>query len=164
MTVTAYLGLGSNLGDREANLRAAIAALAAALGPVIQTSSFWETEPMEVTDQPWFLNAVIGLATAQPPAAVLEIALDIERSLGRVRSRAKGPRLIDIDLLLYGMQQLAGPAMIIPHPAMHLRRFVLAPLAEIAPDAIHPVFMRSAAALLAGLPPTAGAVRRWPGG
>ena len=156
-----YLGLGSNLGDRQANLEAALARLAD-LGTVTARSSFYETEPMEVPAQPWFLNAALALETELMPRQLLARLLDIERSLGRKRiaTQSKGPRTIDLDILLFGTSVVDTAGLTIPHPAMHLRRFVLEPLAEIAPDARHPVFKRSIRELRDALPKDAGAVKR----
>jgi len=149
---TAYLSLGSNLGDRSANLRTAIDRLGEA-GTVKAISSFYETEPVELRDQPWFLNCVVVLETDQPPGALLKTLLKIEQEMGRVRMRDKGPRLIDIDILLFADWVVDEPGLKIPHPAMHQRRFVLEPLAEIAPEAFHPKFGKTARTLLEALPP-----------
>lgn len=156
-----YLSLGSNVGDREVNLRAAILALSD-VGTVTKTSSFYETEPMEFAAQSWFLNCVVELETARPPAGLLADILGIEQKMGRHRNLPKGPRNIDLDILLYENHVIREPGLNVPHPAMHRRRFVLAPLAEIAPDAIHPVFMRSASDLLRGLGEQGGIVRQLP--
>ena len=168
MAATAYISLGSNLGSREKNIREAISRLREH-GEVTKVSSFYETAPVEFTAQPWFLNAVLELETEQSPQELLRSLLAIEKSLGRDRSTAppKGPRIIDLDILLYGGEVVrdrgaAGEALTIPHPAMHQRRFVLEPLAEIAPNAFHPVFKRSASDLLAELPANTGDVRRLP--
>jgi 2-amino-4-hydroxy-6-hydroxymethyldihydropteridine diphosphokinase len=155
---TAYLSLGSNVGDREANLRVAIEKIAR-VGRVCAVSSFYETEPMEFKEQAWFLNCVVEVETELPAAELLEALLSIEREMGRERVQAKGPRNIDIDILIYGDAVIDEKGLKIPHPAMDRRRFVLAPLAEIAPDAIHPVFKRSARELLEELP-EGGAVRK----
>ena len=157
---SAYLSIGSNIEDRAAHLRSATAELRK-LGPVT-VSSFYETEPVEFTQQPWFLNCAVELETELTPRELLQEILRIERELSRDRASAppKGPRTVDIDIILYGDVAVNGPALTIPHPAMHRRRFVLEPLSEIAPDAIHPVFMRSAAALLQALPPGDGVVWR----
>ncbi|MGB9074248.1 MAG: 2-amino-4-hydroxy-6-hydroxymethyldihydropteridine diphosphokinase [Terriglobales bacterium] len=152
-----YLSLGSNVGDREANLRTAIERLAEA-GPVQAVSAFYETEPVEVRDQPWFLNCVVAVEIGMPPRELLNLALAIERAMGRQRTREKGPRAIDIDILLFGDRVINEPGLKIPHPAMHQRRFVLEPLAEIAPGVLHPAIKKTARQLLAGLP-TGQAVR-----
>jgi 2-amino-4-hydroxy-6-hydroxymethyldihydropteridine diphosphokinase len=130
----AYIGLGSNLGDREANLRAALERLAE-LG-ALRVSSLRETDPVGVTDQPRFVNAVAELETDLGAGALLGRLLEIERELGRDRSREErwGPRTIDLDLLLYGNEVLAGPGLTVPHPRLAERRFVLEPLHELAPD------------------------------
>jgi 2-amino-4-hydroxy-6-hydroxymethyldihydropteridine diphosphokinase len=147
-----YLSLGSNVGDRPANLRAAISRLAEA-GPVQAVSAFYETEPVDVRDQPWFLNCVVAVETGMPPREWLNFVLAIECEMGRHRTREKGPRTIDIDILLCGNSVVAQPGLHIPHPAMHQRRFVLEPLAEIAAEAFHPVLKKTARDLLAELPP-----------
>lgn len=142
MLKTVYLSLGSNLGDRAANLRTAIDRLATA-GKVAAVSSFYETEPVEFTEQPWFLNCVVKLETEKMPKQLLAALLEIERQMGRRRERKKGPRLIDLDILLFGSSVIQAKGLTIPHPAMHERRFVLEPLAEIAPDLRHPVLKQT---------------------
>ena len=146
-----YLSLGSNVGDRIANLRDALERLAEA-GTVTATSCFYETEPVDFHDQPWFLNCTVALETAKPPRDLLALALAIEEGMGRRRVRDKGPRIIDIDILLFGNRVIDEPGLKIPHPAMHERRFVLEPLAEIAPGVLHPAIMKTARQLLAELP------------
>jgi 2-amino-4-hydroxy-6-hydroxymethyldihydropteridine diphosphokinase len=146
-----YLSLGSNLGDRSANLRAAIERLGEA-GVVKAVSGFYETEPVELRDQPWFLNCVVALETSDSPEALLQRALAIEQEMGRLRMKDKGPRSIDIDILLFGDRVVEERGLKIPHPAMQQRRFVLEPLAEIAPEARHPQLRKTARELLADLP------------
>jgi 2-amino-4-hydroxy-6-hydroxymethyldihydropteridine diphosphokinase len=146
---TVYLSLGSNLGDREANLRAAMAALPPAGVRIKQVSSLYETEPVDYLDQPWFLNCVLEAETELPPQALLHVLHFIESQLGSKKEFSKGPRKIDMDILLYGGETIDTPDLQIPHPRMLLRRFVLAPLAEIAPNLQHPSWRTTAAELLA---------------
>jgi 2-amino-4-hydroxy-6-hydroxymethyldihydropteridine diphosphokinase len=147
-----YLSLGSNVGDREAQLQDALAKLAA-VGSVVATSSFYETEPVEFTRQPWFLNCAIALETNKTPEQLMAAILRIEEEMGRRRVRKKGPRAIDIDILLFGDTIINSQELTIPHPAMHQRRFVLEPLAEIAPELLHPVLKKTIGELLDSLPP-----------
>ena len=150
MGETAYLSLGSNLGDRAANLREAVAQMEVA-GRLLAASALYETQPVGVTDQPWFLNCVAAIATDKSPRELLELALRVEATMGRLRVRDKGARNIDIDLVLFGDCVIDEPGLKIPHPAMHLRRFVLEPLVEIAPEVRHPGFGKTARELLAAL-------------
>ena len=153
-----YLSLGSNLDDPAANLNTAITGLRA-LGEVAAVSSFYETEPVELTAQPWFLNCAIKLDTEKMPKQLMSGILDLEKEMGRRRQQNKGPRIIDIDILLFGSSIIETKGLTIPHPAMHQRRFVLEPLAEIAADMRHPVFKRTVRELRDALPP-GQAVRR----
>jgi 2-amino-4-hydroxy-6-hydroxymethyldihydropteridine diphosphokinase len=154
----AYLSLGSNLGDRAANLRTAIAQLEAA-GRLRAISSFYETQPVDVPNQPWFLNCVIALETDKSARDLLQLALGIEAGMGRMRLSEKGPRNIDIDIVFFGNHVINGRGLHIPHPAMEQRRFVLEPLAEIAPEVQHPEMRKTAREMLAALP-AGQAVRR----
>jgi len=153
-----YLSFGSNVGDREAQLRDAVARLGAA-GRVVALSSVYETEPVELTGQPWFLNCAVALETEKSPKELMTAILDIEQEMGRRRVLRKGPRSIDIDILLFGGTIMDSTELTIPHPAMHHRRFVLEPLAEIAPELQHPVLKKTIRELLDALPP-GQAVRR----
>jgi 2-amino-4-hydroxy-6-hydroxymethyldihydropteridine diphosphokinase len=136
--VIAYVGIGTNLGDRNENVRRALELLVE-LGP-IRSSTVRETDPVGVTDQPKFLNAVAELETDLPARELLERLLEIERRLGRDRSSEQrwGPRTIDLDLLLYGQETIDEPGLSVPHPRLAERRFVLEPLCELAPDLILP--------------------------
>jgi 2-amino-4-hydroxy-6-hydroxymethyldihydropteridine diphosphokinase len=147
-----YLSLGSNLGDRAANLRDAISRLAG-LGEVMAVSSFYETEPVELAAQPWFLNCAVTLKTRKMPRQLIGGILALEQEMGRRRLQKKGPRNIDIDILLFGSSIVETKGLTIPHPSLHERRFVLEPLAEIAPEVRHPVFKRTMRDLRDHLPP-----------
>ena len=147
-----YLSLGSNVGDRADNLNGAIERLRT-LGEVVAVSSFYETEPVGLAAQPWFLNCVVKLDTEKMPKQLLAGILDIEQQLGRRRTQKNGPRNIDIDILLFGSSVIETKGLTIPHIAMHERRFVLEPLAEIAAEARHPVFKRTMRELRDALPP-----------
>jgi len=139
---TIYLSLGSNVGDREHQLREAIRRLAT-VGTISAVSSFYETEPVEFTEQPWFMNVAAKFESSLSAAALMSEILSIEQGMGRRRVQKKGPRTIDIDILLFGDDVLQSEAVTVPHPAMQARRFVLEPLAEIAPDAVHPVLHKT---------------------
>ena len=137
---TAYLGLGTNLGDREQNLVQAVNALNA--GPelaVLRTSGIYETAPWGLTNQPDFLNTAAEISTTLSPRQLLDRIKDLEHQLGREAGPRFGPRLIDIDILLFGDLVVDEPDLRIPHASLHLRAFALVPLAELTPDSVHPV-------------------------
>jgi 2-amino-4-hydroxy-6-hydroxymethyldihydropteridine diphosphokinase len=156
---TVFLALGSNVGDREANLREATRHLNNAAIRVLTLSSIYETEPVDYLDQAWFLNAVLEAQTDLAPAALLRTLREIESGMGSQKAFAKGPRLIDLDILLYEDATVETPDLRIPHPRMLQRNFVLVPLAEIAPALRHPSWPATVADLLARSPDRS-AVRR----
>jgi 2-amino-4-hydroxy-6-hydroxymethyldihydropteridine diphosphokinase len=147
-----FLGLGANVGDREANLLAARRGLEERGFRVTAASSLYLTEPVDAPPQAWFVNAVVGGESALSPEELLQACLDTERELGRVRAEPRGPRTIDVDLLLYEDVVREGPGLVVPHPRMHERRFVLVPLAEIAPAARHPILGLTAVEMLRRCP------------
>src|SRR5579872_6873724 len=146
---TVFLSLGSNIGDRAANLEAAIAALSGAGIRVSKVSAFYETEPVDYLQQDWFLNCVVEGETEQPAGTLLTRLREIEARMGSKRVIAKGPRILDIDILLFGDETIATPELQVPHPRMTQRRFVLVPLVEIAPELRHPSWQASVKDLLA---------------
>jgi len=134
METTAFVGIGSNLGDREANLRSAIELLTAEDGiEVVAVSEVRETEPVGPVEQGPFLNGVVQVETTLPPGDLLERLLSVESRLGRVRAERWGPRTIDLDLLLYGSERVDEPGLTVPHPRLHERRFALEPLLDLDP-------------------------------
>jgi len=138
--VTAYIGLGSNMGDREEGLNHAVELLGKTEGiEVTAVSSYYNTAPVGYIEQPDFLNAAAEIKTALPPNGLLQVCMSIEKELKRERVMRWGPRTIDLDILLYGDRIISGEHLTVPHPRMHERNFVLKPLNEIAPYAIHPV-------------------------
>ncbi len=152
----AYIGLGANLGDPADQLDEARRRLAQIDGiEITRVSSYYTTPPVGVLDQPWFVNAVVEIRTRLAPLALLDVLQEIENAMGRIRKERWGPRLVDLDLLLYNTMIIQSPRLVIPHPEMHRRGFVLLPLAEIAPQTRHPVLHKNAATLLAELEPQA---------
>jgi 2-amino-4-hydroxy-6-hydroxymethyldihydropteridine diphosphokinase len=137
--VIVYLALGSNLGDREEHLRSAVRGLVEHGIDVVQCASLYSTEPRELLDQPWFLNTVVRAITNLTPDALLVACLKIEQDNHRKRDQLKGPRTLDIDILFYGDTVIHKAGLTIPHPSFAVRRFVLAPMAEIAPDFTDPL-------------------------
>ncbi|HEX7176757.1 MAG TPA: 2-amino-4-hydroxy-6-hydroxymethyldihydropteridine diphosphokinase [Pyrinomonadaceae bacterium] len=159
--LTAYVGLGSNLGDRAGNLLLGVRGMLASGLRVARLSCVYETEPVGVTGQPAFLNMVAELSGPLPtPEQLLARLLRIEHAAGRTREVAHGPRTLDLDLLLYGDHEQQTDLLILPHPRLHLRRFVLAPLAELIPEGTHPALHQTFAQLLAAVDDNA-AVGRW---
>jgi 2-amino-4-hydroxy-6-hydroxymethyldihydropteridine diphosphokinase len=145
---TVYVSLGSNVGDRERQIAAAIHALGARGIRITRQSSIYSTEPVDVAAQGWFLNCVLEIETDLMPRQLLRAFKEIENELGRRHTIRRGPRVIDLDLLLYGTSVISTPDLEVPHPRMTQRRFVLVPLAEIAPALRHPVENRSMEELL----------------
>jgi 2-amino-4-hydroxy-6-hydroxymethyldihydropteridine diphosphokinase len=145
---TVYFSLGSNIGDREKNLRTAIAGLIEAKARVTRVSSFYETEPVDFREQPWFLNCVVQGETELQALDLLRALRGIESRMGSKKLVPKGPRLIDLDILLYGDETIDTDELQVPHPRMLLRKFVLVPLAEIAPTVKHPSWCGTVAELL----------------
>lgn len=155
-----YVSLGSNLGDRERNIARTIEALAVRCIRVTQRSSFYSTEPVDFETQHWFLNCVVEVETNLMPRQLLRALEEIEREMGRRRLVRRGPRVIDLDILLFGSSVVRAPELEIPHPRLAERRFVLVPLAEIAPALRHPVANKTIAELLAETPDRS-LVHRW---
>lgn len=158
MPVIAYIGIGSNMGDRKANCLRAIESLSEA-GRVLTVSSLYYTEPVGYREQEDFINAVAAVETDHSPLELLIACQSIEDRLGRTRTVRWGPRTVDLDILLYGDQVVNLPQLAIPHPLMASRKFVLVPLAEIAPDAVHPVIKKNTIQLLQELKDTATVIK-----
>lgn len=146
-----YFGLGTNLGDKEHNLRLAVRKIEERVGKVVSLSAFYATAPWGFSSEHTFLNAAVCVETLLPPLSVLHLTQEIEREIGRTHKSVGGvysDRVIDIDLLLYGDRVLDTPELKLPHPLMHERRFVMEPLAEIAPDLVHPILKKKMRELL----------------
>lgn len=157
---TAHIGIGSNLGHKRARCREAIEHIERLPGCTVKKrSSFYRTDPVGVEGQDWYVNAVIGIETDLSPHALLEVLLAIESHMGRKREKKWEARIIDLDLILYGNEILEEGHLTVPHPLMHVRRFVLIPMAEIAPERVHPVLGKTMKELLKDLPEEGQAVR-----
>lgn len=156
---TVYIGLGSNLGDRAGNLQHARRRMEAAGLAIARASSIYETAPRDVPNQPWFLNQVVEIETELLPRQLLARLLRIEREMGRRRLVPKGPRVIDLDILLYGSAAVEALGLSIPHPRLDERRFVLEPLAELAADVRHPRTLKTVREMLAAVADQP--VRQW---
>jgi 2-amino-4-hydroxy-6-hydroxymethyldihydropteridine diphosphokinase len=153
MSETAYIAIGSNLGRRAFNCREAVERMGLIPGcRVVADSGLFRTEPIGVHGQDWYVNGVVALATDLPPRPLLETLLAIEAAMGRERKEKWAARIIDLDILLCGQAVMDEADLTIPHPLMHLRRFVMVPMNRLAPQLVHPVLQRTMAELLAGLP------------
>ena len=149
----AYIGIGSNLGDRQALCHRAIETIGDLPDTTVTaTSSFYESEPLELPSQNWFINCVVGIKTELHPEELLSACQNIETLMGRKRTIRYGPRTIDLDILFFGHTVLNSRRLVLPHPKLHLRRFVLMPLSEIAPSLNHPVYHQTVADLLRKVP------------
>jgi len=155
-----YIAMGSNVGDRAAMLERGIAAMNAAGVHVLRQSSLYASEPVDAPPQAWFLNAVVEAETTLMPRQLLRTLMGIEHALGRRRTMVRGPRTLDLDILFYGSSVIRARDLEVPHPRLDRRRFVLAPLAELAPALRHPVSHKTVSELLAEAPDE-GHVRRW---
>ncbi len=162
MHTTAYVGLGSNVGDRLRHMRAAVDMLGAGPDRVVASSSVYETEPVGHSDQAWFLNAVVGVEAVTDAPTFHGRLKDIERAIGRRARHRWGPREIDLDLLLFGSEIRQDEHLVIPHPRMHERAFVMAPLVEVAPAATHPARGGTMAGLLTTLDDSSAVGRAYP--
>ncbi|HYK91499.1 MAG TPA: 2-amino-4-hydroxy-6-hydroxymethyldihydropteridine diphosphokinase [Acidobacteriota bacterium] len=145
---TAFLSAGSNMGNRRENLERALTSLRRAGVKARRVSPFYETEPVGFEEQPWFLNLAVEVETSLDPFELLDACLAIESAQGRIRTFRNAPRTLDLDILLYGDLVISSPKLVIPHPRLEERRFVLAPLAQVAPDVMHPVLRKPIRSLL----------------
>jgi 2-amino-4-hydroxy-6-hydroxymethyldihydropteridine diphosphokinase len=158
---TAYIGIGSNIGDSQRNCHEAIEKIAAIDGcRVMSVSSFYLTEPVGVKTQEWYINGVVSISTAMPVHDLLNALLQVEANMGRVRTVKWGPRIIDLDILLFGQDIIDETDLKIPHPMMHLRKFVMAPLAELAPEIVHPVLGKTMTELLMEITESSQVIKR----
>jgi 2-amino-4-hydroxy-6-hydroxymethyldihydropteridine diphosphokinase len=159
MSETAYIAIGSNLGRKAFNCREAVERMGRITGcRVVAESALFRTEPIGVHDQDWYVNGVVVVVTDLPPRPLLETLMAIEAAMGRERKEKWAARIIDLDILLYGQAVIDEVDLKIPHPLMHLRRFVMVPMNRLAPQLVHPVLQQTMAELLAGLPEAGQAV------
>lgn len=155
-----FLSLGSNTGDRAGAIKKAIGLILAEEGIAdAGRGGFYETEPQGMKDQPWFLNTAIAVNTVKPPLSLLDFLKGVEKAVGRVGGEGGGPRALDIDIIFYGAQTVNEPGLAIPHPRALGRRFVLAPVADIAPDFIHPAVGKAVSELLKDVPEEGQVIR-----
>ena len=148
-----YIGVGSNLGDKVGNCRRATEAIVSdGRNRIVQCSPLYQTEPVGKKDQGWFINGVFAVETSMEPGELLDFLLAAEKMMGRVRGERWGPRVIDLDILIFGHKVINEGALQIPHPRLHERRFVLAPLCDIAPNLVHPLLGKTISQILAELP------------
>ena len=151
--VTAFIGIGSNLGDTRHHCIEAVERMEGISGcEVTGRSGLYLTEPVGVEDQGWYMNGVVSLITTIPALSLITILLSIETNMGRVRDKKWGPRIIDLDILMFGMEIIRSDTLTVPHPLMHQRRFVLAPMVDLAPDLIHPSLGKTMTELLLSIP------------
>jgi 2-amino-4-hydroxy-6-hydroxymethyldihydropteridine diphosphokinase len=152
MTKTAYIGIGSNLGDKLGNCRSAVDRIRRLPGcEVTAQSGFYRTAPVGVKGQDWYVNGVVAVSTANPARHLLKSLLAIETEMGRERRRKWDARIIDLDILLFGDEVIDEEDLTVPHPMMHMRKFVLVPMVSMSPEVIHPVLEKPMAALLSGI-------------
>jgi 2-amino-4-hydroxy-6-hydroxymethyldihydropteridine diphosphokinase len=148
-----YIGIGSNLGDKAGNCRRAVEViLAEARNRIVQCSPLYQTEPVGKKEQDWFINGVSAVETSMGPAELLGFLVGVEEMMGRVRRERWGPRVIDLDILIYDQVVINEEGLQIPHPRLHERRFVLVPLRDVAPDLMHPLLGKTISQILAELP------------
>ncbi len=154
----AYIGIGSNMGDKQANCENGIAVLADGTNTTVKARSlFYRTEPMYVADQDWFVNAVVQIETVLDPDELLDVLQSVQRLAGRNHDAVRfGPRLLDMDILFYDDRVIQTQRMVVPHPRLHERRFVLQPLCDISPDMVHPVLKKDMKTLLDSLADSPG--------